>query len=149
MGYSPTRKLDAAGVDVTSPAAFLAAIDFDNDPLISLREGRERAKTFQHYSLGFMMVIDEEQLIKIVNYLKLHLLARPTRDRRTILLIATATIDDWMSAIITGTSEGMDADVRILMCEVFNSLKTGGFQELFSSFTKRGLNDGTFTVSRD
>lgn len=140
LGYSPTRGLDACHLDIKDPAAFLACLDMDNNPLAALRK---RGNSFGHYSISFIMVIDLEGLVAMFNS-KVKLFYK--KGQRDIVVITTGTMDEWYQSIRCGCADDASYELRWIMNSVLARLEQAGFREIFSHLSKHNLQDGTFIL---
>lgn len=140
---SPTRELDQTGLIKTSdPSAYLAALDFGSEPLELLREGR--ANCFEHYHVSFIAQIDELAITQIASFTQLKLHSKYIR-RDTYVCILTGNIREWVSAcLLPGPYE-----LRYLMNRVIVAFERASFREIFNSYQKINLSDGTFKLSKN
>lgn len=133
LGFSPTRGLDAAGLNPkTDPAAFLAALSLDNRPLDTLRQGRAVSNILSHSSLSFVAVLPPDVLIGLQSATRLKLHAR--QGKRDYVVIISGTMDEWHDALVAGCSRGANPDVRMLMSQALRFIEQTGFREVFQNY---------------
>lgn len=134
----PIKVIDGSILDPNDPAAFLGLLDLEFEPVKALRESRH---VLCHYSVSFLLVVDELALHQIANYTKLHVISKRARGR--FVAIVSGTLDTWYQAIITGCKE---YEIRWLMNEIYTKFKSAGFREIFEGLRRRDLPDGTFAL---
>jgi hypothetical protein len=138
LGISPTRGIDACHLDLKDPASYLACLNMENKPLDALRA---RGSWFQHFSITFVMVLDVEGVLQLANT-PLHFYWKHGK-RRELLTVVSGNMDEWYRAIVDGTGT---YELRLIMNLVLARLEQAGFREIFSSFQKQTLTDGTFIL---
>jgi hypothetical protein len=131
---APTRALDTAGMDIKSPASFLATIG-GSDPINNLRHAYVR-KTTDLIHLIFVIESDDKMLADLqetrlvaVNY------------GEATFISGSLTV--FMDAIIKCSTKRNP--LLRLMNALFVYLDRGGFRECFYNYTRESSGD-TFTI---
>ena len=140
LGISPTRGLDACGLDIKDPAAYLGCLNLDNDPLAAFRC---RDPAFRHFNISFIAVLDEESLL-LLNSTDLTVTSK--KGRRDFVVILSANMDTWYRTIRYACRPERDYAIRAVMCIILALLQSAGFRHIFSDLSKTPLQDGTFTL---
>lgn len=146
LGISPTRGLDAIGTSLESPASFLAALGFDNEPIEALKQ----QKYFDHFSISFIGVLSAEDIVDIMANTNLNIIAVEGKGRykRERLAIFTATMDKWVQSCFQSCNQNISYEIRECFCDVTDRLIQFGFSESFNQFKRIDLGDGTFELRR-
>ena len=143
MGFSPTRGLDAAGLDVTAPSSYLATLDLQNQPLKSLRAGYLDNPAFRHVSFSFLCIVDKD-VIQFFHPLGLEVM-HFERNRRNMLIVS-GTMEQWSIAVLRACSPDADLEIRHIFNEIFNQFKSYGFRDIWYGCQERDNFDATFTL---
>jgi len=144
LGYSPARGLDQSYLNSGDPAAFLSCLKLDNNPINTLRSGRQDSSIFSHFLISFLVVIDLDCLIELQNQTDLKLYSKKARSE--YLTIVTGTLDVWHDALVNGAQAHQTRDLRSLMNTVQGYLERFGFKEIFTPYSKQKQQDGTFIL---
>jgi hypothetical protein len=147
LGYYPTRGLDDATIEISSPQAFLGTLGFDNRPLEVYRTGRYAGNTFEHIFFGFCGVVDQLILTELI--LQTRLTASYKKQDRGDLsfIILSGTLDLWFDAVVSGCNVNKEKTYRALWNRVHQFFETGGFKEVWSDYEHVQQSDSTFTLS--
>ena len=145
LGYSPTRGLDNQGMQPKDPASFLACLTMDNQPLDNLRHGFNKNYTFRHVMFSFLAVLDKRGLDALYYNTDLEIFDRFYDDGECIVIIS-GNMAQWYQAILRGCREVSPKAIRQIMNQCFNFFRQTGYRELWTSFSERELEDGTFIL---
>ena len=129
LGYSPTRGLDAAGLDIKDPAAFLSILKLDNKPLDTLRQ---KSAIWEHFSISFIVVVPADVIIGLANLGNIKIFSKA--GKREYVAILSGTMAEWYDVILAGCSPKTDSDVRLLTSNILLCFDRVGFREIFSKF---------------
>ena len=140
LGLSPTRGLDLSGMAPSDPAAFLASLDLKNDPKNALRNP---GPVFRHYMISFIAVCDDYLLQQLGDT---EIKVSSTKGRREWVAILSANMLEWYRTILWACRKESEYELRACMNLVVAHLERAGFREIFSSFEKHQLGDGTFVL---
>jgi len=144
LGTSPTRGLDAEGIDVKGLEAYLACLGFDNQPRKHLRDGFWDG-SFKHYHFSFITVIDLELITIFCGDIDIHYqLINPRKS--DCLAIYTGNMEQWLRFIHKYTKESARFECRATACRILNHFENLGFKDLWSEYKKKDLNDKTFIL---
>lgn len=135
LGYSPTRGLDRAGLDVSSPASFLATLDLENDPLSNLASGINTNKSSSHVSCGFIFAGSQNLAVEILSHTHLDLIIKGADYEK--LIIASGTMCAWHHAVTRCCKEDSSKDCKRVFGEILQYFRATGFGPLWSS--QKGL----------
>jgi len=144
LGFSPSTGLGATYIKIESPAAYLATLDLENQPLAHLRRGNLVNSTFEHFSISFICSLEPELThALLLRFSNLHFICK--KGRKEFLVIVTATMADWYVAVRRGLDVAQDLDVREFFHTIFGLFALYGFQEVWTDSVKSLGKDG-FTV---
>jgi hypothetical protein len=145
LGYSPTRGLDDAGIDINDPCSFLATLSLDNKPLENLRKAENTA--FNHIMFSFIGVMDLETVMTIMAGTQLQCLYR--KGRQDHLVIMSGTMDRWFRAIVVGCDPDSELfGFRMIMNQCYLHFSRTGFKEVWGRYEKIDLGDTTFCLKQ-
>jgi len=142
LGYSPTRGVDGCHLEIDDPAAFLGSLNMENDPLETLRLG---SGVFEHFSITFLAVLDEEAVC-LMTRTPLKVYWKADSKRKNFITLLSGTMDEWYRAILAGCTTSANPILRWVMNHVIAHFERVGFREIFSRFKKQQLQDGTFVL---
>ena len=146
LGFSPTRGLDATGFDAETCSAYLACLDFENQPLANLREGHYNNNTFTHVSFSFITAIPTSLIVEIRLLTNLKTFAKQRKD--LWLTIITGDMSEWRESIIKGCSQMRDFELRILFNQCLIFFNNAGFKEIWHDYDRIELQDKSFWLRR-
>jgi hypothetical protein len=144
LGFSPTRGLDEAKMDMKVPASYLACLDFENNPRYNLLHPNS---TYSHVSMSFILQTDGYTLGEIASITEFSIISKSSKTYN-YLVILTGTVGVWLRAIITGCQNQISKDTRIIFNACMEYFENAGFGPLWSSYQKQILPDGTFILIR-
>lgn len=148
LGFSPTRKLDEAHIDLKDPSAFLSSLNMNTNPKDNLRHVD---RTFEHISMSFITSGKAKVVTGLMMFLdlKFHTMANidVIEDSINYLIIMTGTMKQWFDSILTGCSLLAPYDVRIRMNQCYMYFKRSGFKEIWSKAKQENLKDETFILT--
>lgn len=145
LGYSPTRGLDECAIDPKSPAAYLATLDLENQPLEHLRNP-EDSQGFHHVFFSFIVELISPEDIMAIKGGRLRVLNK--RGSSTYLAILSGSILDWYYQTIFGCTKKSSIGVRQVMNKCYEYLCLAGFKEVWSNYERIDLQDQTFYLRR-
>ena len=144
LGFSPSTGLGETYIKIESPAAYLATLDLENRPLHQLRRGHFINSTFEHFSFSFICALDSSLITELLTrFSNLHFLV--SKGRKEYLVIITATMADWYTAVRRGLNVSQDIDIREFFHNIFAIFTLYGFQDVWADSEKSQGRDG-FTV---
>ena len=144
LGYSPTRGLDTVGLDLKDAAAYLACLDFDNEPLKQLRTGMLRGQTFNHVFFSFLVVCDDN-LRDDIWTLGLDVTSKDIR-RGEYILIVSGTIEKWHDVTIKFLSTQDNKWLRVFLNLCVAFFKQTGYRYVWDRYTQVQQQDQTFLL---
>ena len=145
LGYSPTRGLDNQGMQPKDPASFLACLPMNNEPLQNLRIGIHYSGIFKHVTFSFLAVLDKKAVDALYYNLDLEIFCKANEEDEFITVIS-GTMTKWYHAILRGCMEVAPKAARKVMNKCYNFFRQTGYRELWTSFSERELEDGTFIL---
>lgn len=144
LGYSPTRALDKTYLKPDDPAAFLACLDLENDPLGVLRDSKFRSGVLCHFYASMIATVPTDVIPAIANLGRLNLLSKA--GKRESVLILSGSMDAWHDTILAGCSKDVDTDVRGVTTGALHCFERVGFREIFNKYSHKQMPDGTVTL---
>ena len=144
LGYSPTRGLDADGLNPKSPCAFVASLDFNNKPKLNLRTSAYKNNLLAHMHVSFIIIAHEDIIEDFAMYTNLKIIIK--RNHKKHIIVLTGSMQDWYDAIIKCCAHIVHSEVRGSMNIIHQHLEKGGFHELWSRYTKVYMPDETYTL---
>jgi hypothetical protein len=144
LGYSPTRGIDEQHLDIEKPSAYLACLDMENKPLEALRGGYI---PHQHVHASFIVKGDIKLVHQLYEMPMLHYFIKFDKVD-TFLIVVTANMFDWKSAILLGCSSAAPTELRAMMnrCHVY--FREEGFGQMWDGYVSKSLDDGTYMLTR-
>jgi len=139
---SPTRGIDAAGVKLDNPIAFLKTLDFNNQPQVAMASEH----LYSHLFFSFIMVIDLVIISKMSE--RTDLSVAFVENRGKALTLVSGTLRQWKYAVIYSCSETADIELRGVFNEIMVRLETAGFKEVWSEYARIPKSDGTTVLKR-
>jgi len=144
LGYSPTRGLDEAKIDLKHPTAFLGALDCENKPLDALRRAALK-NTLRHYFASFIMIMDDADLL--INLGTQDTLALYTRrEGSRFLTVLSGTMWDWYHAMIIHSQREANHVLRQIFNIIYGFFKMSGLHVIWSHYTLNDIQDNTFVM---
>lgn len=143
LGVDPVKKLDEYKIDPKDPAAFVAALGFENHPLQFLRDAKDTS-ALDHVFMSFAAVTDNWIIELLTRLTSLRLYVKS--DRNKCLVIISGTGKEWYEAVRVGCSESVEKEFRTLMTKVFNCFQNTCYREVFSNLNRKSLDDGTIIL---
>lgn len=145
LGFSPTRGLDEARLDIKSPAAYLATLDLENKPLEQLGSGRYTSNSFDQMFFAFILQADDFLLMEIYKECsRLKILSK--RGKRQNLVIISGTMSEWHDNIIACHNERVSTEIREVANRCLDIFEQSGFKEVWSRWRRVMLKDSTFIL---
>jgi hypothetical protein len=147
LGFNPAQALGSTVIKLETPAAYLATLDFENQPLDQLRKGAFLNNTFDHLSVSFIAELDHEALLELLQTL-------PTLDyivkkaRKTYLVILSAKISVWYSVVLKALQIGRPIEVREIFQIILIWFDNMGFKDVWAEHERKLQPDGTFILQR-
>lgn len=145
LGYSPTRGLDEAGLDIKDPASFLSTFALDNKPLEALRNWRAH-NLLNHFSVSFVAAIPEYLLAELRDKTPLHTTSKSSK--KGCVVILSGTLFHWLHAVVAGCHTHADKDFRVVMTQILNIFDRVGFRELFFHYERNHISDTEIILVR-
>ena len=140
LGESPTRGIDAAGIDVKAPIAFLKTLDLGNQPINAMSQEH----LYNHIFFSFMIITDISTIAQISERTELNLLFVEKRSKALVVL--SGTLKEWKYAIIYCCNSRAETLLRGLFNEIFIKFEAAGFKEIWERFKQVPRGDGTFAL---
>lgn len=142
LGESPTRGIDAAGVKLDNPIAFLKTLDFNNQPLNAISQEH----LYKHIFFSFIVITDLPTIAQISERgcLSVAFVER----RNNVLAIISGTLKDWKYSLVNYSSRTADMNVREVANVLYVMFEKAGFKEIWSEFIQTPERDGTFRLQR-
>jgi len=144
LGFSPTRGLDEAKIDLKHPTAFLGALDCENKPLVALRRAAIK-NTLRHYFASFIMIIDDADLLISLG-LQDTLALYTRREGSRFLTILSGTMWDWYHAMIIHTQREANHVARQIFNTIYGFFKRVGLHVIWSHYSLNHIQDNTFIM---
>jgi hypothetical protein len=145
LGYNPTKGLGSTIIQLETPAAYLATLDFENQPLKQLRQGIFLNNTFDHLSVSFITELDANSLqLVMMNLPILDYIIKKARD--TYLVIISAKMSIWYPAIIKALSKRQEIEVRQIFQIILIWFDNIGFKDIWSNHQRIILKDGSIIL---
>ena len=144
LGYSPTRGLDDAKIDLKNPVAFLASLDCENDPNTTLRRAAVN-NILSHSFASFIVIIDDADLIIQISAQRfVHI--RVKRKGSRFLCIMSGTIREWYDSVIVFCQRETDHILRGLFNKIYEHFKVAGFGPIWHNYNEKLIHDNTFIM---
>jgi len=142
LGYSPTRGLDTAKIDLTNPVAFLASLDCENDPHKALRRAAIN-NILPHSFASFIMIIDDADIILTIAQI---ISIRTKRKGSRFLCVVSGTMSNWYHSMITCCQRDTDIIIRQIFNKIYTFFKQAGFGPIWSHYREQYIHDNTFVL---
>jgi len=146
LGFSPTRGLDEESVNIKDPAAFLATLSLDNNPLQNLRNCIATNSTAKHIMFSFAAHIDLPMILEISSLYDLKTLYK--RDKKDIdyVAIVSGTMEQWYWSIVKGCGEMASINSKQFMTKCLNIFEMFLYKNLWNKFEMIGDKYGHYTL---
>jgi hypothetical protein len=147
IARSPTRGLDAASMDVGTPASFIPALlEFTSKGSDPRLRGSGVDRVLEHMSFGFLVSTSSE-ILKCITIdcegLKV-LIAEPGRHKENY--IVSGTLKAWKTAIIHFCTDGTNVEGREFFNSMWDFFNKMGFSEVFGGYRRKDLKDNTWIL---
>jgi hypothetical protein len=139
----PTRGLDRLGIKLDEPAAYLATLSFDTEPLKQLRSCVLTGTTADHVSASFIGTCDPSELTR---YVRLSILPIAKTKSGAYLTILTGTMSEWYRAILITGSVDVPLSIRNIFTVIYHSFSRTLFKEFFVTLKVVEHTDGTILI---
>jgi hypothetical protein len=139
---TPSRKLDASGMSLDSPASFLATLD-SGQPAENLRNAYIRRLT-EHAFATFMIIdmpIDVIAALTECGYIAVKAIDLNVH-------IMSGTLTQYYNIITCLSIQFRPTDQRLLANSLFLCLDRAGYRPIFHEFERITQPDGTFALCR-
>jgi hypothetical protein len=145
LGHTLSKATDKAGLTITDPVTFMAALDLENNHLALLSDTESLARN--HVSFTIMFVSDTETMFHLQQGY-IHYIIMKTKKGDKKLVIASGTLLQWEQTIrLFCSNQNLDIITpRIIMGACFDLLCKTAICKLWSKYKKRFLGDGTFVL---
>ena len=143
---SPTRGLDDYGISIESPVAYLACLNFENNPLQQLRNGFLEGPTFKHFYFSFLTIGESFIFTQFEGEFEIFLKRIPNNFKQEYVAIMTASIQTWINVSIRFCKSFRMFENRAIINRIVNHLENMGFKELWNDYEKVTLDDKTFIL---
>lgn len=143
LGYSPVKGLDTLGLDIKFPQAFLATLDFSDDPLNYLRT-RQRHPGFYHVCVAFIALLDKDILYHLYKETEIKISAHDAH--RDQVCILSESMSEWYEIIYMGCLSDKPFEVRLVLNRILLLFERMGFHDIWGGFEKIYLKDKTFIL---
>lgn len=144
LGYSPTRGLDEAKIELKDPRAFIAAIDCENQPQQALRRAAIN-NTLRHYFASFIMIMDDADLIIDLG-IRDTLAVRVVKNGSRYLTILSGTLWDWYHAMIIYCQRDSNHVLRQVFNAIYGYFKHVNLHVIWSHYNQSIIKDNTFIL---
>ena len=147
LGYNPAPAVGSTVIKLETPAAYLATLDLENQPLQQLRTGAFLNNTFEHMSVSFIAELDNDALLELLQTL-------PTLDyivkkaRKTYLVIISAKMSIWYTAVLNALQLHRPIEVRQIFQIILIWFDNMGFKDVWEEHDSKLQQDGTFILQR-
>jgi len=131
LEISPTRGLDAINMNIDNPAAYLATLDLENNPLVQLRTPNN---TFDHFMISVITVLDDATILHL-NVTGLKIIHKAKHPNINIVIL-TGTMNEWLIALKCRSVESTFKTVRLTMDACYKCFERLGFKEVLSTLKK-------------
>ena len=114
LNIDPLKGLGASYIDRELPAAYLATLDLENQPLEQLREGVLNTPSFRHFSVSFIGSMSSELFFELIcSFPDLRTLSKEAT-KTSHFVILTAYMFIWHHTVRSALSQGNNysADLR-------------------------------------
>ena len=142
LGESPTRGIDAAGIDLENPIAFLKTLDFGNKPVNAIAQEH----LYNHIFFSFMVITDLPTIAQISERSSLSLAFVEKRSKALCLL--SGTLKQWKESLVCCCHKLASTEVREVANELYLRFEAASFQEIWTEYKHNPERDGTFTLTR-
>jgi len=131
LGISPTRGLDANNISVKDPQAFLATLNFDNDPLNTVRN---QSCVQDHVFVSFIADLDLDTVLDISTKTSLHVHTIKGIKRDRYLVILSGNLTQWRRAVLVGCLKIASTFFRKSMNIVMNHFESFGMKDTWCGY---------------
>lgn len=147
LGYNPTRGLGKTAIELNTPAAYLATLDLENQPMTQLRRGAFLNNSFDHLNVSFIMELDAESLHLVLTSLPIldYIIKKA---KKTYLVIVSAKMSIWYQAIIKALNPERDPEIRQIFQIIIVWFDNMGFKDVWSEYNRKWLSDNTIILQR-
>lgn len=132
IGFSPTRGLDMQGIKADSPAAFLATLDWDNNPK---RQLSIPSPSYHHAHFGFIIIDEDDVLISFRANTTIRCIVRPF-GRREAICLATDSIFEWYATLAFQLMQIDDEKVIAILNRIYDILCSTELRGMFADYKK-------------
>lgn len=140
IGVRPTKGLDDVGIKLIEPAAFLASLNMQNNPLEVLRADPFLEQSFEHVTLSFFVRADE------ITFYKLRMMTYLSIMNISTVAVLSGTVRDWYHASLCCCLRSATVEVRDVLTKVVTILNQTKLCNIWSSHDIKKLEDGTIVI---
>ncbi len=148
LGKKVLSTVDSFGVRVDEQTAFLAAVEYlrTGETNVWKAVAASRHTAARHLFLSFLIVCEDDSAIKLLEP-GLIKFTRICNEGHSVL-IAGATIRDWIDFVSHFSSPEQTTDVRYIANVIYLLFKRAKLSDLFCEFQTKTAVDKTFTLVR-
>ena len=147
LGSNPAEGLGSTIIKLNTPAAYLATLDFENQPLKQLRQGVFLNNSFDHLHVSFIAELESDDLQLLLTILPI-LDYIVKKAKKTYLVVISAKMSIWYRAVIKALNENQELEIRKIFQIILIWFDNMGFKDVWSEFDRRILPDNTFILQR-
>lgn len=142
LGESPTRGIDAAGIDLENPIAFLKTLDFGNKPVNAIAQEH----LYNHIFFSFILITNLPTIAQISERSSVSLAFVEKRSKALCLL--SGTLKQWKESLVCSCHKLAETEVREVANELYLKFEAAGFGEIWTEYRHTPERDGTFSLTR-
>ena len=147
LNIDPLKGLGASYIDRESPAAYLATLDLENQPLKQLREGCLNNPSFRHVSVSFIGSMGSELFFELIcSFPDIYTLSKEA-SRTSHFIILTADMSIWHHSIRSALSQHSKSSTELkrFFHLLLIHMEQMGFKEVWSKYERKISPNGTLT----
>ena len=144
LAIDPLQGLGASYIKREHPAAYLATLDLQNQPLQQLREGALNNSSFHHFSVSFIGSIDSELFFTLLTEFPNILTISRQISKTSHFIILTADMSIWHHSVRTALTPRYSKDIRGLFHLILIHFEYLGFKEVWSKYERKTEPNGSF-----
>jgi len=146
MGHSISTILDTNGLTADSLRSFIITLgglqDQKHNPSHIIAEA---GNLLYHASFGFLLLIDTETLIELMELTAISVYSVPVNNHNR-LAIASGTLLDWHTAVIACCSPTTSRELRGLFDTILLHFEKMGLGQVWTKYSKHSVPDKTFVL---
>lgn len=139
LGYSPSRAVDSSPINHSDIEKYLSCLATLCGEQIIL------PNLMTHVSFSIIVLADDRDMLDILRLANMSFVVADTRVRGVQLAVISGTLQQWKDAVKSGSSRGVEFNVRTLFNRVMSAFQDVGI-DVWKDFNCRPVNDNTFLL---